>query len=77
MLNTLRDPKIGFPITIEQYQRLTPAVLLDRLSADPFSQPYPEAMPMANAEGRPPILKVCGPTASFGCYWPFLRTPAP
>ncbi|KAG2381634.1 hypothetical protein C9374_006018 [Naegleria lovaniensis] len=31
VMNAVRDPSIGIPITLEQYKRLTPKVLIDRL----------------------------------------------
>ncbi|KAL9655445.1 hypothetical protein ABK040_016858 [Willaertia magna] len=31
VMNAIRDPSIGIPVTLEQYRRLTPAVIIDRL----------------------------------------------
>ena len=65
VLNAMRHYRVGVPITMLQYQHLTPGVVVDRLLARRL---YPLAAAVADWLGLPPKLGRSRVLAHWACY---------
>ncbi|XP_059091268.1 vacuolar protein sorting-associated protein 16 homolog [Tigriopus californicus] len=65
VLNALRNYKVGIPLTIDQYNHLTPEVVIDRLLSQRL---YALAFQLCNALKLPQHLGECRVLAHWACY---------
>lgn len=65
VLNALRNYKVGIPLTIKQYNHLTPEVVIDRLMSQRL---YALAFQLCDALKLPKDLGECRVLAHWACY---------